>query len=202
MSTALPLVDRALRVTLLLLAGCGCPPLREAYDSPAATLATWQAHLCHDDQVGEYRCLSSRLQQQMGGFETYFAARRQLLEEQPLLAWALARADLAERAIGQAFSPDGLTAELFFQLDDGRLVIGFRRETRAFYTLDDGSQVTALQAAPVSELLRQQGARQWLNLEPPRRFTPEDAQAVLSLQVGPQWKIDAIEGLVGPPGAE
>jgi hypothetical protein len=194
-----PLLRRTGRLGLLLpllfAAGCFCPPKVERYGTPAETLATWQAQLCHDDLPGEYRCLSAGLQARMGGFETYYAARRKLLEEDPLAGWFLRHSDLAARASATDQSDDGLAALMSFEERGRPFRIGFVLETRAFFELTDGRRLSALQAGPIPAILRQQGTRQWLTLVTPPGLEPEDHLLIRTLRVEPQWKIDAIDGL-------
>ena len=110
-----PLLRRAAPSALCLcLAVACCPPLRVSYATPEETLATWQAQLCRDHPEGEYRCLSRSLQQMMGGFETYFAARQRLLDDDPVVGFLVQRVDLPGRAVESTGSPDGLRHVMVF----------------------------------------------------------------------------------------
>lgn len=187
---------------LTLLAGCGCPPLVTDYSSPTGTLATWQAHLCHDDVDGEYRCFSTDFKRGTGHFETYYAARNELLDSEPLLAAALSRLELTEHIVEEQL--DEATGRALQVLDLGgrRTTIGFVRETALLLEFDEGPPFVAHSRLPLSSLLLRPvpGNRQWIELS---QFTPlptqrlADARAVLLER---RWKIDAIEGLVPDPG--
>ncbi len=184
-----------LRAVLLvgLVAAC-CPPLKTSYATPAETLGTWQAHLCHDDVEGEYRCLSRGLQGTIGGFETYFAARRKLLDDEPFVAFLVQRVDLPGRAIEDARSPDGLRHRMVFEESGQRFAVEFVVETLVTFRLDDGTEVPGRLDRELAYYLGRDRRQQWLTI--PRPLLDEGQErSVRALHVEEHWRIDAIEGL-------
>jgi hypothetical protein len=176
------------------LAGACCPPLDVSYASPEATLRTWQAALCHDEPVGEYRCLSQGLQAGMGGFETYFAARQKLLRDDPLASFLLKHFELAERAEERHVTADGQHVTLIFEHSGQRFVLEFDQETAVDVVLDDGRRLAGRMNQPPSAYIGSQGALQWIHFSSPL-LTPEERTALWELSFEREWKIASIQGL-------
>lgn len=177
--------------------GACCPPKRVDYDTPEGTLRTWQAQLCHDDPVEEYGCLSSDLKQQMAGYQTYSAARRLLLEQEPLLAWLVQRVDLIERAESFDVDDDAGTASMTFVEDGERYEVHFVRETWVVYDTGDDPQPTARLPRSMAEVVYQQGQRQVMNVDRPL-LDPDQIRRLRGFQVETRWKIDFLSGLQPP----
>jgi hypothetical protein len=176
------------------LAAACCPALRSSYTTPAETLSTWQAHLCHDDPEGEYYCLARDLQAAMGGFETYFAARQKLLDDDPVAAFLLQRVDLPARAVESRDAPDGLSHRMVFEESGQRFAIDFTVETLVSFHLVDGTIVAAVLERELPYYLGRDRRQQWLTL--PRPLLDEDqAAAVRELHLEQHWKISSIDGL-------
>jgi len=188
-------VHHVLRAVLLVgLAAACCPPLKTSYVTPAETLGTWQSHLCEGDVQGEYRCLSRGLQGAMGGFETYFAARQKLLDDDPVTAFLVKRVDLPARAVEDAASADGLRHRMVFEESGQRFAIEFVVETLVTFRLADGTELPGRLDREMAYFLGRDRRQQWLTI--PRPLLDDDeARAVRALLVEQQWKIDAIEGL-------
>src|SRR5262245_58989347 len=146
----------ALVLAGLLLAGCRCPPLIEDYDTPHDTLATWQAHLCHDDPEGEYACLAASFQAAMGGFPNYYAARTALLEQRPVASWLLRHADLRDYEAETSYSADGRGAAVRLEARGETVWLRFEREAWVTIGFADGTSVTRRQIHPMDELLGSQ----------------------------------------------
>jgi hypothetical protein len=205
---ATTLADTALRVlrtaapALLALAGagCSCPPLVESYATPESTLATWQARLCRDDPVGEYRCLAASLQRRMGLYQNYHAARARLLDENPATAWLFERADLEEHVELTTYTPDGLAARVELSSRGEHVAVTFELEAWLTVTWADGAQQSLRQELPLAALLGSQGGRQWLAIQRPE-LPPERLAEVRALAVESRWKIADISGLAVHPVA-
>jgi hypothetical protein len=188
---------RWLGLLLLLPAACACPTPIERWDTPQATLALWQARLCHDDPQGEYACLSRDFQKSMGGYETYFAARTALLERDAVAAWLFRHADLEDHVRDVIFESDGCHAAIVLEAGDSSLVVSFEREAWVTATWDDGRSVIARQRVPLDTLIQRDGASQWLRLDRPE-FT--DSAHLSEVRVNGRWLISNLAGL-GPPAA-
>lgn len=194
----------ALVLALLLLGGCACPPLEVSYRSPEATLATWQAQLCREDLRGEFRCLSEGLQDAMGGWSTYVAVRRRLVEENELLVWLLSRADLDQALVPEDSWTEGRRARRVLARGDQRWTVGLVREPAVTVTLADGRQLFGFPRGPdgapllLDLSLMQFGDRQVLELPRPV-LTETERAAVRSVLVEDRWKIDHLEGLALTP---
>ncbi len=189
-----------LPIALLVLPmlGCACPDLVEAPATPLETLGNWQAHLCRDDPQGEYGCLAASFQRAMGGFENYHAARRALLEQHPLTAWLLQRADLAQAVTETSYAPDGNAAWLLLEARGEPVLVRFEREAWVTLAFADGSRVVARQPRPMTELLPPQdsrpAARQAVLVEKPA-LTAEQWATVRSIHVDSRWQIADLAGL-------
>ncbi len=193
-------------VTLLLatlalssVSGCACPPRSSSYDTPLATLESWQSHLCHDDAQGEWRCLSAELQRAMGGFQTYVAARRQMIENDGAATWLLSRADLADYVVSGSTDPATRRAALALDARGQLFEVDFVQETSARIDLDDGRFLFAILDGPLSELVQLQVvngrvSRQWIDLLQPI-IDPRDLENIRSVQLEHRWKINTIAGL-------
>ena len=183
----------------LLLAGACCPPKLVNYDTPEDTLRTWQAQLCHDDAIEEYGCLSSDLKLQMAGWETYYAARRKLLEEQPFLAWLLKKFDLPDRAVETRIDEvDGMqTATMVFEVDEQPFEITFKRETWVVFDTRDDPPPTGRLDRSIADVVYQRGQSQALLVERPL-LTDEQRRRLRAIHVDARWKIDFISGLLSP----
>ena len=197
--------DLSLTATLLalLLTGACCPPLTTDYSSPESTLLGWQSHLCHDDPDGEYRCLSDGFKQRTGNWQTYYSARNELLDAEPLLAALLSRADLSSRIVEQHTSEDGLSATLDIDVGDDDTTVAFVLETTIFIDLIDGPPLVSRTSTAVAASLRSGGGRQWLEFtgaRPELRLTDEQRAAIVGVRMEQRWVIDDIEGLI-PMGA-
>ncbi len=178
------------------MAAC-CPPLKTSYTTPAETLGSWQSQLCHDEPEGEYRCLSRGLQQSMGGFETYFAARQELFASEPLMAFLIQRVDLPSRAVEELSLQGGLGHRLVFEESGQRFAIEFVVETLATVRLADGTELPARLEREIASYLSRDRRAQWLNIPRPL-LTDEQAAALQSLSFEQQWKISSIDGLSAP----
>lgn len=187
-----------LAILIAQLAASCCPPLRESYASPEDTLLSWQSHLCHDDAQGEYRALSGGLQRQMFGFETYIAARRKMLDEEPLIAFLLKRVDLPGRVVERSVSEDGAAVDLVFEESGQRFSIRFVVETQVIATTESGEQVPGRLDGPLPFYFGQDRRRQWVNLPAPR-LNDEEREGLRSLLLEQRWKIDNIQGLTALP---
>ena len=194
MSTPSPL-RRLAALLLLPLAACCCPELRTDFSTPEATLRTWQANLCHDVPEGEYSCLSGTLQADMYGFPTYYAARQELLEQEPVVAFLVKRVDLPGRAVERLTSDDGTATRLVFEQDGQRFAIDFVLETAVRLVFLDGSEKPARLDGPLWYHVNSLSGRQWIDLRRPR-LTDEEREQLASVQLSQQWKIDAIQGLM------
>jgi len=185
---------------LLLLGACGCPPLAPSYTTPLATLETFQAQLCREDQEGEYSCLSESFKRGIGGFENYYAARELMLERTPLGASSVfKRIDLANNVTAQTLSPDGLAAELVMEFLVGDPVsIYFERETLATLAFEDGSLTGGIQDAPMSELVGSEAGRNWVLFDAPL-LTSERLRGLTNVTLSSRWHISGLTGFV--PGA-
>ena len=183
-----------LGLLLLLPAACTCPTPVERWDTPQATLDLWQARLCRDQSEGEYACLSRDFQKSFGGWENYFAARRALLERDPVAAWLLSHADLSEHVAGASFDPDGQHAALVLRSGDTSITVSFDREAWVTASWDDGHSVTARQRVPLDALvvLDDASAGQWLSLERPPL---SDAARLTEVRVANRWLIAGLTGL-------
>jgi hypothetical protein len=186
-----------LPVVLLLGSACACPPLDERYDSPMATLQTWQAHLCRDDAPGEYGCLAASFKRAMGGFENYHAGRAALLADQPLTAWLFMRADLEDQLVEQDFGADGRTAVLRLAARGETVSVIFEEEAWVTVTYADGSRESVRQPSDLSGLLGRQGDRQWAEYRLPS-LTAERLGQVRSLFFESRWLIADLAGLADP----
>jgi hypothetical protein len=170
----------------------------ERYDSPEATLGTWQAHLCQDDAKGEYRCLSADFKSRMGNFSAYWTARRVLFDEEPLLRFALENADLDEHVTDRWIDEDAGTAQLSFEVRGHATSVGFRRETFLRVELEHGPPVVGRSDKPLAGLVGTHGTRRWIELTGTRLdLTDQQLQATRAILLEQRWKIDAIEGLMG-----
>lgn len=186
-------------LALSLVSGCACPPQSESYETPLATLQSWQSQLCHDDVQGEWRCLSAELQRAMGGFQTYVAARRKLIEDDGAATWLLGRADLADYVVSDLTDPDTRSAALALDARGQLFEVAFVQETSARINLDDGRFLFAILDGPLSELVGLQVidgrvTRQWIDLAQPR-IDPTDLEHIRSVQLEHRWKINTIAGL-------
>jgi hypothetical protein len=188
----------ALSALLFSLVAACCPPLQTSYSTPEETLRTWQSQLCHDQPEGEYRCLSRSLQQAMGGFETYFPARQQLLNDNPIVGLLVQHADLPGRVVESAGNSEGDWYRLVFEESDQRFAIEFITETLVTFHLRDGNDILGLLEKPLEGYLGRDETRQWLMIPKPR-LTPEQQAAVRSLTFEEQWKISSIDGLESLP---
>jgi hypothetical protein len=188
---------------LALLSGCACPPRTSSYAEPLATLQSWQSHLCFDDVQGEWRCLSTDYQRSMGGFQTYVAVRRQLLDEGAAFSWFLGRADLGDYVVQSVADPVARRAMLTLAAHGEIFEVEFLQETTARLDLDDGSFLFAILDKPLDSLIGQtikngRVIRQWIDLTRPT-IAPEDLSRISSVQLEHRWKINAITGLQPPP---
>lgn len=188
------------RVLLLVPLACACPPERVSWQTPDETLATWQARFCRDDVQGEYACLSAAFQRAMQGFPSYHAARGALLEEHPVVARLLARADLAEHLVETSFDLDGRRAWQTFRVSGDELVIGYERETWITLEFRDGTTLAGRQDRPLAALLGVQFGRQWLDIARPELPPRERLAELHSLHVDERWKIADIAGLAPASG--
>lgn len=186
-------------LALSLVSGCACPPRSNSYETPLATLQSWQSQLCHDDAQAEWRCLSSELQRAMGGFQTYVAARRQLIEEDGAATWLLGRADLAEYVVSDSTDPATRRAALSLDARGQLFEVAFVQETSARIDMDDGRFLFAILDGQLSELVQLQVVngrvkRQWIDLLQPL-IDPADLEHIRSVQLEHRWKINTIAGL-------
>ena len=187
-------------VTMALVSGCTCPQRSSSYATPMATLQSWQSHLCHDDVEGEWRCLSAGLQRSMGGFQTYVAARRQLIEDEGTATWLLSRADLGDYVVGQSIDRSSRRAELSLDARGQSLDVSFVQETSARIEFDDGRFLFALLDGPLGGTVIRQSVvdgraiRQWVELARPR-IEPKDLEHIQAVHLEHRWKIDNIPGL-------
>jgi len=194
-----PLAFAALVLAGLLLAGCGCPPLIENYATPRDTLATWQAHLCHDDPEGEYACLAASFQAAMGGFPNYYAARTALLEQRPMAGWLLRHADLRDYEAETSFSADGRGAAVRLEARGETVWLRFEREAWVTIGFADGTSMTRRQNHPIDELLGSQAGRQFLFIDKPA-LSREQLEAVRDVHMDSRWKIADLAGLAEDAG--
>lgn len=181
------------------LGGCACPPLSDSYAAPLATLESWQSHLCRDDAQGEWRCLSADLQRSMGGFQTYLAARRQLLEGDATVSWLLGRARLGDYVVKNSIDRAARRAELALDAHGQLFEVEFVQETAARINLVDGRFLFAILDGPLPELIGRtvvagRVVRQWIELARPA-IDAEDLAGIESMQLEHRWKINAITGL-------
>ncbi|MCB9898427.1 MAG: hypothetical protein H6825_10520 [Planctomycetes bacterium] len=186
----------ALLASLLLVGAC-CPPKRVDYSTPEATLRTWQAQLCHDDPIEEYGCLTAGLKLQMGGWETYYAARRKLLEEQPFFAWLLKTFDLPGRAVETLVLEDAGVARMTFEVEGQEYDIAFERETWAIFDTQDDPSPTARLERPIADVVYQRGGQQVLRVDEPL-LSSEQIRRLRAIRVLTRWKIGSISGLLTP----
>lgn len=199
---------RRVLIGLVLALGsvsCLCPARRLDYDSPEAVLASWQSQLCHaesaDDMRLEYRCLAASLKTRIRGFETYVAARRNLLDSNPLAANLLLKyGDLGARADERIERPDGRVS-LLFREGTASFALSFERETWLIGEYDDGRPpLTTRLDGSLAELLVQNGSDLWLSLQ--RTRLGEDERLHLkSVDLERRWKISSVDGLLAssPP---
>lgn len=183
---------------LLCLAVACCPPLKTSYATPEDTLETWQAQLCHDKPEGEYRCLSRSLQQLMGGFETYFAARQRLLDDDPVIGYLIQRVDLPGRVVESTGSPDGRWHRLVFEESGQRFSIEFVVESLVTFQMKDGTELFGLLPREIDYYLDSERNQQWVMIPKPF-LTTEQQAAVRTLSLEQQWKIASIDGLTALP---
>jgi hypothetical protein len=183
---------------LFCLVGACCPPLKTSYESPELTLETWQAQLCHDQPKGEYRCLSKSLQQLLGGFETYFAARQRLLNDDPVVGFFIQRVDLPGRAVESETSPDGRFHRFVFEESGQRFGIECVVETLVTFHLEDGTDLQHMLPREIDYYLDSQRKQQWVNIPKPLLSAGQQA-AVRSITLEQQWKIASIDGLTALP---
>ena len=189
-----------LLLLLLLPAACACPTPVERWDTPQATLALWQARLCRDDPEGEYACLSRDFQKSFGGYQSYFAARTTLLEQNATAAWLFGHADLLDHVADISFDADGQHAAIVLTSGDNSLVVGFEREAWVSATWDDGHTVPARQRAPLDALVVQSAKGQWLRIDRPELTDPSHLSEVRFTN---RWLISDLAGLATPaPAAE
>jgi hypothetical protein len=172
--------------------------LRVSYATPEETLSTWQAQLCRDQPEGEYRCLSRSLQQMMGGFETYFAARQRLLNDDPIVGFLIQRVDLPGRAVESAGSPDGIRHVMVFEESGQRFSIEFTVESLVTFRLADGTELPGRLDREIDYWLDNERNQQWVIIPKPY-LTPEQQADVRSLTLEQQWKISSIQGLTALP---
>ena len=191
---------RWLVLLLLLPAACACPTPIERWDTPQATLALWQARLCHDDPEGEYACLSRGFQKSFGGYQSYFAARTALLQQNATAAWLFGHADLLDHVADISFDPDGQHAAIVLASGDNSLVVGFEREAWVSATWDDGHVETNRQRAPLDSLVVTSPKGQWLRVDRPELTDPHHLS---ELRFTGRWLISDLAGLATPaPAAE
>ena len=186
-------------LALALLGACSCPPLEPSYATPLATLTTFQAQLCREDQEGEYACFSDGFKRGIGGFENYYAAREIILERAPLGASTLLKhIDLTNYISSQSLAPDGLSAELVMARGDDAVSIYFTRETLAMLEFEDGSITGGIQDEPMSELVGSQAGRNWVLFDAPL-LSAERLRGLTHFSVASRWHISGLTGFV--PGA-
>jgi hypothetical protein len=193
-SVSRALAGRWLGLLLLFAAACACPTPVERWDTPQATLALWQARLCHDDPEREYACLSCGFQKSFGGYQNYFAARTALLEQNATAAWLFGHADLLDHVRDVSFEADGQHAAIVLESGDSSLVVSFEREAWVTATWDDGRSVTARQRVPLDALVVNDGNQQWLRVDRPELT---DTPHLGELRVAGRWLISDLAGLAG-----
>jgi hypothetical protein len=175
-------------VSLLGLAACGCPRLDESYASPTDTLLTWQAQLCRDKPVAEYRCMARVFRERIQGFAAYHAWRQQLLAEEPVMSALIKRGNLAGAVADEQLSEDGNHAVLILEVLNTTVTISFERETWATLVDADGEEVVANQRRSLEELIVLRGTEQWLTLERPTLDVAELA-TLQSVHFDSRWLI-------------
>jgi hypothetical protein len=134
----------------------------------------------------------------MGGFETYFAARQQLLGNNAIVGLLVQHVDLPDRVIESAGDAEGDWHRLVFEESDQRFAIEFVTETLVTFHFKSGANILGLLEQPIDDYLGSDESRQWLMIPKPR-LTPEQRAAVQSLTFEEQWKISSIDGLKGSP---
>ena len=178
-------------LALLLFPACGCPPLKESYDSPTDTLLTWQAQLCRDNVEAEYRCMSRDFKRSMGGHANYHAGRQLMLASQPVMAALLKRANLAGAVASETVSEDGNQAVLVLQALGELVPVLFERETWLIIVWNDGTTQIARQPRALEDLLIKRGTDQWLIVERPE-LDPVQFRSLHSLAFESRWLIAGI----------
>ncbi len=178
---------------LLLVAACGCPPKAPRYDSPAATLATWQSQLCHEDPSAEYACLAADFKRDIGGFQNYHVWRGALLEREPVLAWLVKRADVGDYIIDTWQDTRGQRAVLTLAALGREMQIGFEREVWATVIRADGSADVKRQEELFDRLVLRRAPSQWVTLERPD-LTGERLDDIRSIHFDTRWVIAALGG--------
>ena len=180
---------------VLLFAGCACPTPPARYDTPEATLRTWQSRLCADDPQGEYGCLAASMKRRLQqGFENYYAAREALLRDHPAAAWLFSRSDLDGRIVATSFSADGRYASVTLDARDELLDVVFEREAWVRLVRDDGSQQVARQERTLDQLVTARNGSQWLLVEKPPLTDPGRLREV---HLESRWLISDLAGLAG-----
>ncbi len=178
----------------MVLAACSCPPLVERWDTPEETLAQWQARLCRDDVQGEYGCFAASYQRSFRGFENYFAARAELLEQRPTAAFLLRHADLSGAASPTEYATDGNHARIVLDARGESIVIEFECEAWVSVTYADGTSRTVRQNGAPAALVGALDGRQWLSFDRPVLDATRLAE-VREVHVDPRWLIADLAGL-------
>jgi hypothetical protein len=193
-----PRPGRVLAALVLLLAlvpaGACCPPVVQRWDTPEATLANWQAHLCRDDVQAEYGCLAASFQARMRGFDNYYAARAQLLRDEPAAAWLLAHADLEDAAAPAVYAPDGRHARIELAARGETVAVDFECEAWVTVTYADGSTHVARQRGAPAALVGTGRGSQWIAFDRPP-LDEQRLQEVRAIHVDPRWLIADLAGL-------
>lgn len=174
--------------SLLLVAACGCPRLEESYASPTQTLLTWQAQLCRDEPVAEYRCMARAFRDRIEGFASYHAWRQQLLAEEPIMSALIKRGNLADAVSEEHVSEDGNHAVLILSALNSTIAIRFERETWATLLFADGERSVTNQRRSLEELVVLRGTDQWLTLERPA-LDPDRLAGLQSVHFDSRWLI-------------
>jgi len=187
---------RLMLALLLAIAipACGCPPLIERWDTPEATLAQWQARLCRDDVVGEYGCFAATFQRSFGGFDAYFTARAELLEQRPTAAFVLQHADLTDASAPTEYATDGHHARIVLDARGESIAIDFECEAWVTVTYADGTSRTVRQRGPPAALVGALNGQQWLSFDRPV-LDEQRLADVRAVRVDPRWLIANLAGL-------
>ena len=123
----------------LLAASCTCKPTllevrNRGFETPIQTLQTFRVALCADWPQEEYNCFSSVFKANNGLSRLgYLEFRQRLLQEQPLLRWALGRATKDPAGYRVQVSGGGRLARIQVDVAGRELNVFLRRES--FYEI-------------------------------------------------------------------
>lgn len=173
-------------------AGCHVPApkprevLAVGFRDPLQAFETFRTAIRGDLLELEYRCFSTGFHRRNGLSQLgYREFRDELLRREPLLRWALHRAEVVDVRRGEA------QARVEARAVGRTLVLDFVRED--FWEIRSGAELLADDLLPALQgTLRHQEARDgspWLVAMVPLEGVDPDAP-VTELRVGSEWKID------------